>query len=237
MSIPPPTVKRKLYSVYQPIVNIRTEKVLGYEALTRGGGKQRSPEVLFRQAYDAGTTVALDLACLESAFRILPTLGKKEFLFVNVEPLTLASVFVKGKEGALLLRKVAPYARQIVFELTEGMKGRDFKFVKKGVGFLKKFGCQFALDDVAGVGFKLFRLLSLKPHFIKIDIGLVRGLHKSRAQQEMLRSLIALGKKIHALLIAEGVEREPELDFLRQMGIPYVQGFYFGRPQKHLLKS
>ena len=179
-------MKRKLYSVYQPIIDIRTEKVFGYEALTRGMGKWRSPEILFRHSYDEGTTVALDLACLESAFGILPTLEKGELLFVNVEPLTLASVFMKGKEGSFLLRKVAPYARRIVFELTEGMKGRDFKFVKKGAGFLKKSGCQFALDDVAGVGFKLFRLLSLKPHFMKIDIGLILGLHKNACQSQRL---------------------------------------------------
>ena len=230
-------MKSDLYSLFQPIVDIRAKKLLGYEALTRRRGKRTSPSLLLRRAYDTGTTVELDLACLRSAFAILPQLRRKELLFVNVEPLTLASLFAEGKERTVLLDRIASYARQVVFELTEGMKGRDFEFVKKGVSFIKSYGCRFALDDVAGVGFKLIQLLSLKPHFIKIDISLVRGLQKSRTQREIVSSLISLGKMSRSLLIAEGVEREKDLTFVDQMEIPYVQGFYFGRPQKRLLKD
>ena len=157
-------------------------------------------------------------------------------IFVNVEPLTLASVFAEGKARMVLLNRIRPYARQVVFELTEGMKGRDFEFVRKGVVFIKRYGCRFALDDVTGVGVKLFRLLTLKPHFIKVDISLIRGLRHSRTKRDVVKSLIALGKMARSLLIAEGVERKNDLALVHQMRIPYVQGFYFGRPQKHLLK-
>lgn len=223
-----------LHSVYQPVIHISTRKVLGYEALTRGRGQWKLPEDLFRRSYEEGFMMALDLECMWQALRILPKLGRKKFLFVNVEPTTLCHAFVKGREGKLLLAKVSRHARQIVFELTEGMKGRDFPLLRRAVSFLKKKHFRFAIDDVAGVGSKLFRLLALKPDFIKIDISLVKGLGESRLQQGLIARLVDLGNKYGCLLIAEGVERKSELEFVRRMGIPYAQGFYFARPKLYL---
>lgn len=220
-----------IHTVYQPIIHISTEKVLGYEALTRGRGRWELPEDLFRRSYEEGFMKALDLECMWRAFQILPRLGSKRFLFVNAEPTTFCHAFVKGGEGDLLLRKVARYAPQIVFELTEGMKGRDLPLLKKAVGLLKKRRFRFAIDDVAGIGSKLFRLLSLKPDFLKIDISLVKGLGENRLQQGLVARLVDLSTKYGCLVIAEGVERKTELEFVRRMGIPHAQGFYFARPK------
>jgi len=223
-----------IHTLYQPIIHISKGKILGYEALTRGRGKWELPENLFRRSYEEGFTTALDLTCIEQALQILPRLGSKKLLFVNVEPATLCHAFIKGREGELLLRKATRHARQIIFELTEGMKGRDFPLLKKGVSFLKKKYFRFAIDDVAGIGSKLFRLLALRPDFLKIDISLVRGFGKNRFQQGLVARLVALGQRYGTLLIAEGVERKSELAFVRRMGIPYAQGFYFSRPKPYL---
>lgn len=220
-----------IHTVYQPMVHISSGKIFGYEALTRGRGDWELPEDLFRRSYEEGFMMALDLECMWRAFRVLPHLGPKKFLFVNAEPTTLCRAFAKGREGDLLLRKVSRYSRQIVFELTEGMKGRDFPLLKKAVSFLKKKHFRFAIDDVAGIGSKLFRLLALKPDFIKIDISLVKGLGENRLQQGLVSRLVGLGNKYGSLLIAEGVERKNELNFVRRMGISYAQGFYFSRPK------
>ena len=234
----PPDPREKIKSIqtlYQPIVEIRSKKILGYEALTRGKGKPHFPKDLFRLSYEKGFTIDLDFRCLGMALRAAPRLRRKEFLFVNVEPITLSRAFKKGAQADLLLKKFsAPSRRQIVFELTEGMKARDFALVKKGVGLIKKSGCRFAIDDVTGIGAKLFRLLTLKPHYLKIDISLVRGIRKNRVQQGLLRRLVGLGEKNGCRLIAEGVEDKLDLALLREIGIHYAQGFYFSRPQKHL---
>ena len=223
-----------LYSVYQPIVNIHTRKPLGYEALTRGVGRWQLPDNLFRNAYEQGFSIALDLECIWQSVQILPKLGPGKLLFINIEPMTLEHAFAKGTEGEFILKKIGPRIRQVVFELTEGMKGRDFALAKKGVELLRKFKCRFALDDIAGIGYKFFRLLTLKPEFLKIDISLIRGIVKSRLHQDLVQRIIALGRKNRSLVIAEGLERKEDVEFVRQMGIPYAQGFYFARPSKKL---
>lgn len=231
-----PFKAKPIYTVYQPIVEIDTRKILGYEALTRGRKKWRLPEDLFRRSYEEGFTTALDFECLWQAFKILPKLHKKRFLFVNIEPITLGHSFVKGREGDYLLKKFSKYRRQIVFELTQGMKGRDFEFIKKAVDFLKKNGFRFAIDDISGIGSKLFLLLSFKPDFLKIDISLVKGLAHNHMHQDLVHRIVELGQKIHSPIIAEGVERKKEEEAVLRMGIPYAQGFYYARPQRHLLK-
>lgn len=223
------------HTLYQPIMDIRSEKVFGYEALTRGKGKLRLPGDLFRASYEDGCTVELDFNCFDSAFPMIHRLKKTQLLFVNVEPITLCHFFGRGKEAHFLLQRISHHWDQIVFELTEGMKTRDFILVKRGVLFLKKLGCRFAVDDVAGIGSKLSQLLSLQPDFLKIDITLIKGIQKSRLQQELVRRLAKLARKSRSLLIAEGVEEKKELEFVRSLGIPYAQGFYFHRPGRRLL--
>lgn len=226
-----------LQTFFQPIVDIRKNKILGYEALTRGHGKFRSPGDIFRFSYETGCTPFVDFDCFKSAFRILPRLAASQFLFVNVEPITLNDFFTKGDAVDLLLKKLGPSREQIVFELTEGMKARDFRYVKRGVAFMKRRGCRFAVDDVAGVGAKLFSLLSLQPDFLKIDISLVRGVWKNSLQQGLLARVLETGRRKGCRIVAEGVEQKKDLDYIRRLGIPYVQGFYFGRPQRDLPKK
>ena len=226
-----------IFSVYQPIIEIKSRNIWGYEALTRGRQQWRQPEDLFRYSYVSGHTIHLDFACLYSAVKVLSELPSKRLLFVNVEPVTVSQTFIRGREGEAFLRKIRPYSRQVVFELTEGMKARDFKFVRRGVQFLRRAGCRFALDDVAGIGSKLLKLISLNPDFIKIDMGLIKGISTNRLNQKLVRQLIKLAERNDSVTIAEGVEDKADLDFVNAMGIHCAQGFYFARPQKKLLRT
>lgn len=226
-----------LYSVYQPIVELGSLKTLGFEALTRGRGRWRRPEELFRYSYEDGNTIALDFSCIKIAVKILPKLQKGEFLFVNVEPTTVTHTFMRGEQGDALLKSIAGHAHKIVFELTEGMKARDFEMVKRGLFFIRKAGCQFAIDDVAGIDSKLIRLMSLNPDYMKIDMGLINGLAENDLNQEIVQELIELAREHHCWIVAEGVERKKDLDLVRKMGIHYAQGFYFAKPSKNLRRK
>jgi len=229
---------KKIYSVYQPIIEVATKNIVGYEALTRGLGKERLPENLFRRAYDDGSAVHFDLRCLITAFQILPRLPKQAALFVNIEPITLTNIFSgrHDSHGAAILDKISAFGKQVVFELTEGMKVRDFELVKKAVALIRNYKCRFAIDDVAGIGAKLLKLVSLKPQFIKIDITLVKGLSKNRFHQLLVQRIVELGEENGCGLIAEGVETKHDLELIQKYRIPYAQGFYFSKPQKKLLK-
>ena len=226
-----------IYSVYQPIIELKSETVIGYEALTRGHGEGRYPEELFRRSYLEGTVIALDFRCLLSALKVLPKLGEDYLLFLNVEPMTLARTFRNKQDGEYFLQKIAKYSKNIIFELTEGMKMGDFTQVKQGVALLRRMGFRFALDDVAGFGTKVLKLISLKPHFIKLDISLVQGLREDRTHRMLIKHLVEAASECNARIIAEGVESPDDLEPLRSMGIDYAQGFYFGRPKKALQRK
>lgn len=228
---------RVLSTVYHPIVEMQSEKILGYEALTRGRGKWRMPEDLFRYSYEQGKTIALDFSCLRTAIKILPKLLKGDMLFLNVEPTTLTHTFMKGEMGDEFLKQISDYAHQIVIELTEGMKARDFELIKRGLFFIRKSGCQFAIDDVAGIDSKLIKLMGLNPDFMKIDMGLIKGLADNRLNQGIVKEIVDLAKEHKCWMIAEGVERKKDLELVRKIGIHYAQGFYYARPHKNLQRT
>ena len=146
----------------------------------------------------------------------------------------MQTAFKRGGRAYQLLKRHAPYRDQVVFELTQGMKMKDFEFIKKGIGILRKFGFRFAIDDVGGIGARFLKMLSLKPDFIKLDMRLVQGISKNPLHQTIVRQLISIANKNRALMIAEGIEQKKDLDYIRKMGIRYVQGFYFSKPKKKM---
>ncbi len=222
-----------IHSVYQPIVDIATWDIKGYEALARS--EKETPLEMFRKSYVAGTVVPFDFHCLEAAIGALPNLAEGQYLFLNIEPLTLEQAFDKGQKGEVFLDGVKEYSEKIVFELTEGVKRSDFEFVKRGVTFIRSLGYRFALDDLTEIGAKTFQLASLRPDFFKIDLQLIRGIADNHLNQQIVREMVHLGRMNGSEMVAEGVENKEDYEYIRNMGIRYGQGFYFARPEKELL--
>lgn len=220
-----------LYALYQPIIEISTGDVIGYEALMRGKGMFASPQKMFQYSYAEGFTIPLDIECIKQAFSDLPKLKKNQILFVNVEPATLNSAFVKGGKVYEILKKTKR-TKQLVFELTEGLKTWDLSLARAGVEAMREFGCRLALDDMKGIGSKLFEMLTLNPDFIKIDMSLIQGLVRSELQQSIVRQLVQLGRKHDSEVIAEGVETEQDLRLVKEMAIRYAQGYIYSKPKK-----
>jgi len=227
--------KDPIYSVYQPIVDIATGDVIGYEALARS--EKEMPADMFRRSYEKGTVIPFDFHCLESSIKALPELQDGQYLFLNIEPLTLEQAFSKGKEGEEFLKGLEAYTDKIVFELTEGVKKSDFSFIQRGVKFIRAFGYRFALDDMDDVSAKTAQLASLRPDFLKIDLQLVQGIANNHLNQQIVREMVHLGRMNGSEMIAEGVEHASDLDFIRKMGIRYGQGFFFAKPTKELILS
>ena len=215
-------------------MDIATWDVLGYEALARS--EDETPAEMFRKSYENGTIIPFDFHCLESAIKILPELKDGQYLFLNIEPLTLEQAFSKGKEGEEFLKGMKAYADKIVFELTEGVKKSDFSFIQRGVEFIRAFGYRFALDDVDDIGAKTSQLVSMQPDFLKIDLQLVQGIASNYLNQQIVREMVHLGRVHGSEMIAEGVEYAADLEFIRNMGIRFGQGFYFAKPSKELVQ-
>lgn len=222
-----------IYSVYQPIVDIATWDVIGYEALTRS--EKETPAEMFHRFYEKGTVVTFDFHCLESAIKSLPQFQPEQYLFLNIEPLTLEEAFEEGKEGEAFLKGVKQFSNQIVFELTEGIKKTDFEFIRKGVEFIRSLGYRFALDDLSEIGAKTFQLASLKPDFFKIDLQLIQGIADNYMNQQIVREMVHLGRVNGSEMVAEGVENRKDYEYIRSIGIRYGQGFYFAKPSRELI--
>jgi EAL domain-containing protein (putative c-di-GMP-specific phosphodiesterase class I) len=216
-------------------VDIATGDVIGYEALARS--EKEMPADMFRRSYEKGTVIPFDFHCLEAAIKVLPEIQEGQYLFLNIEPLTLEQAFSKGKEGEEFLKGLKAYTDRIVFELTEGVKKSDFSFIQRGVEFIRAFGYRFALDDIDDVSAKTSQLASLRPDFLKIDLQLVQGIAGNHLNQQIVREMVHLGRMNGSEMIAEGVEHPSDLDFIRKMGIRYGQGFFFAKPTKELILS
>ena len=216
-------------------MDIATGDVIGYEALARS--EKEMPAEMFRRSYEKGTVIPFDFHCLEASIKVLPELQEGQYLFLNVEPLTLEKAFSKGKEGEEFLKGLKAYTDRIVFELTEGVKKSDFAFIQRGVEFIRAFGYRFALDDIDDVSAKTTQLASLRPDFLKIDLQLVQGISNNHLNQQIVREMVHLGRMNGSEMIAEGVENSSDLDFIRKMGIRYGQGFFFAKPARELILS
>lgn len=221
-----------LRSVYQPIVDIRERRPLGYEALSRPMDSDvfSGPLPLFEFAERAGKDYALDRLARERAISGSAGLAKEQKLFLNLSPRIIdAPQFAPWKTLALLeSHGLTP--DQVVFEITERSSIRDFGSVQRVLAHYRSQGYKIAIDDVGAGYSSLLSIVELRPDFIKVDRSIVSGLHADTFKEHMLGTLVEAAGRMGIGLIAEGVETQQELDKLVSMGVPYAQGYLLGRP-------
>jgi len=118
----------------------------------------------------------------------------------------------------------------VVFEVTERHPIKDFSLFNRSLKHYRDQGFMVAVDDV-GDGFSTIRSIAeLRPDYIKIDISLVRGIHKDRVKTALMETLVTFAEKIGSEIIAEGIEDDAELVSLVNSGVHYGQGYFFGKP-------
>ncbi|HET6278824.1 MAG TPA: GGDEF domain-containing phosphodiesterase [Candidatus Polarisedimenticolia bacterium] len=222
----------RLTTHYQPIVDMERGSIMGYEALTRGPSNSsfEVPEALFSDANATSLLSELDVLCRHQAVRNARGFDRSKKLFLNSRPDTLASRgFVDG--GFFdSLAEVELTPRNLVLEITERSAIRDFDAFERDLAPLRRQGFLVAIDDV-GTGYSSLQTISeVQPDFLKIDISLIRKIHRSLIKQELVHSLLQIAAKIGARVIAEGIESEMECRALRRCGVQYGQGFYFAHP-------
>ena len=225
--------QRKILTMYQPIVDLRRQEVMGYEALSRADATdaKRLGIHLFVAAARAELDGELDQACRKLSIHRRPTMTAEKKLFINCLPPTF---FEPNRELDQLVEgwlNDGLQPNQLVFEVTEQITHEQAMRIMPTVERLRREGFLFALDDV-GTGAANLRLLAeLEPNFIKMDIGLTMGISQSQRKRELAEYLLELARKSKAQLIAEGIETEEDLRVLNEIGIDYGQGYLLGRPE------
>lgn len=213
-----------LTAVYQPVVQLETGAVLGYEALARGS---QPPEKLLRAARDAGCCNDLDWACRTVALEgaLDAGLGNTLTLFVNVEP--DSDVLVPPAAAEVLERAVA--SLRVVIEVTERAVVQRPAELLRLVDWARGRGWGIALDDVGEDPASLAMMPFLEPDVIKLDLRLVQN-RPSPEIGLVMSAVTAQAERSGALVVAEGIEDEPDRQAALAMGATLGQGWLFGRP-------
>ncbi len=226
---------RQIKTVFQPIVSLRDGSVYGHEALSRitGTSEITNPEELFQLAGAYNRLWDLELLCrtaaLETAYLFMkPPYDKK--LFLNVNPNVMHDVKFRQGFTKEYLQKYGITPEKIIFEITERNAIYDMNGFKGTISHYKNQNYQIAIDD-AGAGYSGLNLISdINPHFIKLDINLIRGIDTDSMKFALVKSMIELSRMANIYLIAEGVETKEELATLINLGVQYGQGYFFQKP-------
>ncbi len=218
--------------VFQPIVSLRDGSLLGYEALSRGpkGTELESPEMLFAIAGQCGSLWELERLCRTKALGAMRECGARVRLFLNVNPMVLEDPkFQKGftKE---YLREYGMDPENIIFEITEKNAILNNGEFKKIIRYYKAQHYRIAIDD-AGAGYAGLNMISdVQPHYLKLDMNLIRDVDKDTVKQALIKSMQEYSRITGTHLIAEGIETLEELQTLIHIGVQFGQGYFIGRP-------
>ncbi|TMB57691.1 MAG: EAL domain-containing protein [Chloroflexi bacterium] len=208
-------------TVFQPVLNLTSGEIVGYEALTRFPDGSE-PLQRFGEAERAGLSGELELTCLASALTASAALPEGRWLSVNVTPAALPSL---GKLAAL----AGHDGRQLVIEITERLPIDDYHAARRQLR--RHFPhARIAVDD-AGAGFASLRhIAELRPAIVKLDIALVRNLHRDPAREALIAGMVHFAAASGCDLIAEGIESPAERRALVRLGVEFGQGYLLGKP-------
>jgi diguanylate cyclase (GGDEF)-like protein len=218
--------------VFQPIVDIRTEATIGFEALARWTSAtlgQVPPSLFIPVAERAGIIGRLTQPLLRKALAAAGRWPVEMRLSFNLSAYDLST-----QEGVLsvvsTIEKSGFDPRRVDLEITETAFMHDFAEVQHSVALLRTLGCGISLDDF-GTGYSsLSRLHALPLTKIKVDRSFVTNLHEKPASYKIVKSLLALSHDMSVDCIIEGVETREEMDALMKLEGFLVQGYYYSRP-------
>ena len=209
---------------YQPVLSLADGARIGTETLLRWSDKDISPAQFIPLAETLGLVAELDALVLEQALSTPPETG---WLSVNLSPKSLADGHWLRRFETLLQQRDLPPGG-LLLEITESVL-LEPATAEVLLG-LRKRGVRLAVDDF-GTGYSSLALLETLPaDLIKLDRSFAQGVVKNPRKAALVRSVLALARSLELPVVAEGVETQEQLEWFRDEGCPYAQGYLFGRP-------
>lgn len=218
--------------LFQPIYDLSTGDVFGFEALSRGPKDTELffPDALFPFAQAQGRLHDLELLCRSRAISRFVELKLPGQLFLNVSASLLSSPDHQKGMTLSILNELGISQGNIVIELSEQHPYDQNGLTHQSVEHYRDMGFQVAIDDL-GAGYSGLRLWSeLRPNIVKLDKHFIDGIDRDEVKREFVRSIILIAQRLRCSLIAEGIERQQELDQLIELGVRYGQGYFLQRP-------
>lgn len=230
--------QESLETFFQPIIALSSGGNLGYEVLNRPPKDSvfSSTEGFYDFVGQTDILADFERYCINLSTKRFAHYSKNlprrldTLIFLNIAPLALVQLENKLEDFELLLSRNGLLPSQIVFELTEKQECPDYSIMEKPLITYRKAGFRFAVDD-AGSGYNSLKTITvIKPDFIKLDKSLIRHIDRRKDQQNMIDLLVKFSEMSGSKLVAEGIERPEEMEYLISAGVHYGQGYAIGRP-------
>jgi diguanylate cyclase (GGDEF)-like protein len=233
-------IKAKEFTPYfQPIVDLETGAIKGFEALARWESKKRGfvfPNDFIPLAEERNLVMPIDLQILEKSCRQLKKWQTKfgcDDIYISCNlygdhffSLSLAEDISK------ILEKVGVEASRLRIELTERALLNNSDVVLGNMKALKKLGVRILLDDF-GTGYSSLSYLHLFPiDVLKIDRSFITNVHDHESHQAIIKTIIDLATNLNMATVGEGIESLEDAEILNKMECRYGQGYYFSKPMK-----
>lgn len=223
----------ELIPFFQPVVELRTGKLKGFEVLARWHHPELGPILpinFISLVEENGLIEELTRQICRKAFSASHLLTDDLTLAINVSPIQMRDTSLPTQIEQIAAEAGFPLSR-LVLEITESAMHDDLACAQKVAGDLKAMGCKLALDDF-GTGYSSLRhLQSMFFDKIKIDLSFVRAMTTDRQSRKIVAAIIGLGQSLGLETISEGVETEEQADMLIWLGCDLAQGWRYGKPE------
>jgi EAL domain-containing protein (putative c-di-GMP-specific phosphodiesterase class I)/DNA-binding response OmpR family regulator len=220
---------RTITTHFQPVLELASGKVIGYEALSRGpaGTALESPEVIFGLARDFQLVWDLEMLCIRNIEPLLPEVCADAMLFFNVESHFIQELHERGTDVLLPFLR---YGNRVVIEVTERSAIRDYRMFRNTLLDLKSMGFRVAIDDCGSGYATLEAVAELHPDFLKVGHSLLQNVDHDPVRRRLVDLVARCADSIGAITVAEAVETPEQLQVCRDLGIQLGQGYLFARP-------
>lgn len=227
----------RVTSHFQPIVHSgEPSRVFAQEALLRGietDGSIVSPGRILDLCRDADLLFQVDLLARRTAVRLAGQHKIDSKIFINFNPTAIYDPTFCLRSTVRAIDEVGIQASSIVFEVTESDRSQDEKHLQRILEYYRNAGFGVALDDV-GSGYSSLNLIhKLRPDYIKLDMDLIRNIHKDECKAVIAAKLFEMAQSLDIKTVAEGIETIEELEWVTRHGADFVQGYFIAKPAAH----
>jgi EAL domain-containing protein (putative c-di-GMP-specific phosphodiesterase class I) len=215
--------QHRYWPVFQPIRDIASNRIVGYEALSRFDARE-TPQRLFDHAGLVGRGKDLEIATMEAAVKAAAELRADAWVSINSSAALLSETDTIGTILDAL-------DRPVVIELSEHEMITDYGPIANA---MKRLGPErtLAVDDAGSGLASLRRILEVRPAYVKMDIGLVQGVATDLSRRALVAGFVHFAREAEFTLVAEGIQSEDDLEALKGLGVPLGQGYLLGRPER-----
>lgn len=223
--------RSEIQTVFQPISDIQSGHIAGFEALSRWTHPERgfiSPVEFIALAEETDLIIEVGDLVFNRAIKMLTKLPEHVFININVSP--------KQLDDDQFLNRVLKEAKgnninpkRLKLEITETMVV-DFKLAKKWLDKCRKIGFPVCADDFGTGHSGMEQLVELNFDVLKVDQVFIRNMFKNSRYQTILKTIANMAQSLDTKLVAEGVESEQEYAVLQTLNFDFGQGYYFGKP-------